>query len=237
MQELGLVSFEFLQRQPASTRPPPGTTCTISQVTSRQNERHERHFGVKISPVTPTPHITSTHKTAGQAPFAAGSRIATHSTWWVIGNTSTSRGNLIRDRRQAHTLSASGRSRGSAPRAGRVRTRNGRPWWLWSPCARSPSRPGRARQDMFVQAHRPGAVAGQRPGPEPTVGRLVGADPRCGPALIALLNDDEPTVREWAAIALANLEIDGSCSAPPSPTQEWTVRPKQMSAGKALFLR
>ncbi|MEV8211514.1 HEAT repeat domain-containing protein [Streptomyces sp. NPDC079189] len=48
-----------------------------------------------------------------------------------------------------------------------------------------------------------------------------GADPRCGPALIALLNDDEPTVREWAAIALANLEIDGSCSAPPSPTQEW----------------
>ncbi|MET8420210.1 HEAT repeat domain-containing protein [Streptomyces sp. NPDC005098] len=64
-----------------------------------------------------------------------------------------------------------------------------------------------------------------------------GADPRCGPALIALLNDDEPTVREWAAIALANLEIDGSCSAPPSPTQEWRVRPKQMSAGKALFLR
>lgn len=88
-----------------------------------------------------------------------------------------------------------------------------------------------------MQAHRPGAVAGQRPGPEPTVGRLVGADPRCGPALIALLNDDEPTVREWAAIALANLEIDGSCSAPPSPTQEWRVRPKQMSAGKALFLR
>ncbi|WP_406435512.1 HEAT repeat domain-containing protein [Streptomyces sp. NBC_01589] len=55
--------------------------------------------------------------------------------------------------------------------------------------------------------------------------------------MIALLNDDEPTVREWAAIALANLEIDGSCSAAPSPTQEWRVRPKQMSAGKALFLR
>ncbi|MFB6579030.1 MULTISPECIES: HEAT repeat domain-containing protein [unclassified Streptomyces] len=34
------------------------------------------------------------------------------------------------------------------------------------------------------------------------------ADPRCGPTLIALLDDDEPTVREWAAIALANLEID-----------------------------
>ncbi|CAM5700446.1 hypothetical protein SHIRM173S_07933 [Streptomyces hirsutus] len=27
------------------------------------------------------------------------------------------------------------------------------------------------------------------------------ADPRCGPALIALLDDDDPTVREWAAIA------------------------------------
>ncbi|GGY03737.1 HEAT repeat domain-containing protein [Streptomyces tanashiensis] len=34
------------------------------------------------------------------------------------------------------------------------------------------------------------------------------ADPRCGPALIALLDDDDPIVREWAAIALANLEID-----------------------------
>lgn len=40
MQELGLVSFNFLQRQPPGTRPPPGTTCTISQMTSRQNERH-----------------------------------------------------------------------------------------------------------------------------------------------------------------------------------------------------
>lgn len=27
-----------------------------------------------------------THKTAGQGPFAAGSRIATHSTWWVRNN-------------------------------------------------------------------------------------------------------------------------------------------------------
>ncbi|MGA5191995.1 HEAT repeat domain-containing protein [Streptomyces exfoliatus] len=36
------------------------------------------------------------------------------------------------------------------------------------------------------------------------------ADPRCGPALITLLDDDEPTVREWAAMALANLEIDGA---------------------------
>ncbi|MET9518713.1 HEAT repeat domain-containing protein [Streptomyces sp. NPDC002994] len=34
------------------------------------------------------------------------------------------------------------------------------------------------------------------------------ADPRCGPALIALLDSDDPTVREWAAMALANLEID-----------------------------
>ncbi|BBC93095.1 hypothetical protein [Streptomyces griseofuscus] len=31
-------------------------------------------------PVTPTPHIMRTREAAGQAPFAAGSRIATHST-------------------------------------------------------------------------------------------------------------------------------------------------------------
>lgn len=36
------------------------------------------------------------------------------------------------------------------------------------------------------------------------------ADPRCGPALIALLDADNPTVREWAAMALASLEIDGA---------------------------
>lgn len=36
------------------------------------------------------------------------------------------------------------------------------------------------------------------------------ADPRCGPALIALLDSDDPTVREWAAMALANLEIDSA---------------------------
>ncbi|WP_405449330.1 HEAT repeat domain-containing protein [Streptomyces erythrochromogenes] len=33
-------------------------------------------------------------------------------------------------------------------------------------------------------------------------------DARCGPALIGLLDSDNPTVREWAAIALAGLEID-----------------------------
>lgn len=36
------------------------------------------------------------------------------------------------------------------------------------------------------------------------------ADPRCGPALIALLRSDDSTVREWAAIALASLKIDGA---------------------------
>ncbi|MET9571821.1 HEAT repeat domain-containing protein [Streptomyces virginiae] len=36
------------------------------------------------------------------------------------------------------------------------------------------------------------------------------ADPRCGPALIGLLDSENPTVREWAAIALADLEIDGA---------------------------
>lgn len=35
-------------------------------------------------------------------------------------------------------------------------------------------------------------------------------DPRCGPALIGLLGSDNPTVREWAAIALASLEIDSA---------------------------
>ncbi|WP_406356205.1 hypothetical protein OHB56_27360 [Streptomyces sp. NBC_01635] len=36
------------------------------------------------------------------------------------------------------------------------------------------------------------------------------ADPRCGPALIALLGSDDCTVREWAAMALASLRIDGA---------------------------
>ncbi|TKT02558.1 HEAT repeat domain-containing protein [Streptomyces lasalocidi] len=35
-------------------------------------------------------------------------------------------------------------------------------------------------------------------------------DPRCGPALIGLLDSDNPTVREWAAMALASLEIHGA---------------------------
>ncbi|MFD9414186.1 HEAT repeat domain-containing protein [Streptomyces goshikiensis] len=35
-------------------------------------------------------------------------------------------------------------------------------------------------------------------------------DPRCGPALIGLLHSDNPTVREWAAIALASLEINAA---------------------------
>lgn len=36
------------------------------------------------------------------------------------------------------------------------------------------------------------------------------ADPRCGPALIALLGSDDSTVREWAAMALARLKTDGA---------------------------
>lgn len=35
-------------------------------------------------------------------------------------------------------------------------------------------------------------------------------DPRCGPALIGLLDSGDPTVREWAAMALASLEIGGA---------------------------
>ncbi|MGZ3101204.1 HEAT repeat domain-containing protein [Streptomyces sp. H72] len=36
------------------------------------------------------------------------------------------------------------------------------------------------------------------------------ADPRCDPALTAFLRSDDSTVREWAAMALASLEIDGA---------------------------
>lgn len=36
------------------------------------------------------------------------------------------------------------------------------------------------------------------------------ADPLCGPALITLLRSDDSTVREWAAMALASLKIDGA---------------------------
>ncbi|MCP3759199.1 HEAT repeat domain-containing protein [Streptomyces sp. TBY4] len=36
------------------------------------------------------------------------------------------------------------------------------------------------------------------------------ADPRCGPALIGLLVSENPTVRQWAATALAGLEIEGA---------------------------
>lgn len=36
------------------------------------------------------------------------------------------------------------------------------------------------------------------------------ADSRCGPALIVLLGSDDSTVREWAAMALASLKIDGA---------------------------
>ncbi|MFJ7044785.1 HEAT repeat domain-containing protein [Streptomyces sp. NPDC101112] len=35
-------------------------------------------------------------------------------------------------------------------------------------------------------------------------------DPRCGPTLIGLLNSDNPTVREWAAMALASLDVEGA---------------------------
>ncbi len=45
-------------------------------------------MNIRISPVTPMAHIMHTDKFAGQEPFAAGSRIATHSMWWVIGNKS-----------------------------------------------------------------------------------------------------------------------------------------------------
>ncbi|MET9348805.1 HEAT repeat domain-containing protein [Streptomyces termitum] len=36
------------------------------------------------------------------------------------------------------------------------------------------------------------------------------ADPRCGPALITLLDSDDSTIRERAAMALASLKIDGA---------------------------
>ncbi|MDT0457028.1 hypothetical protein RM550_15000 [Streptomyces sp. DSM 41527] len=36
------------------------------------------------------------------------------------------------------------------------------------------------------------------------------SDFRCGPALVGLLDSDTPAIREWAATALANLEVDGA---------------------------
>jgi hypothetical protein len=42
-------------------------------------------------------------KTAGQEPFAAGSRIATHSTWWVIGKMSASDGRFELEPAQAES--------------------------------------------------------------------------------------------------------------------------------------
>ncbi len=61
-----------------------GSDLPARRLMPHQNERQmsvtKRHFSVKISPVTPTPHIMRTDKTAGQEPFAAGSRMATHST-------------------------------------------------------------------------------------------------------------------------------------------------------------
>lgn len=64
---------------------------TRNRLTAHQKERH---LGVKISPVTPvtpTPHIKPTREIAGQRPYFTGSRIATHSTWCVIGNRSNAR--------------------------------------------------------------------------------------------------------------------------------------------------
>ncbi|MER6914056.1 site-specific integrase [Streptomyces sp. NPDC000594] len=57
----------------------------------RQTMINERHFSVKISPVTPTTRTTRIGKTPGQASFFTGSRIATHSTWCVIGKRSNAR--------------------------------------------------------------------------------------------------------------------------------------------------
>ena len=56
------------------------STRRLSATDSVKNERHERHFNIKMSPATPTPHIMRTGKTSGQAPLPTGSRIATHST-------------------------------------------------------------------------------------------------------------------------------------------------------------
>ncbi|MFK0122190.1 HEAT repeat domain-containing protein [Streptomyces nigra] len=49
------------------------------------------------------------------------------------------------------------------------------------------------------------------------------ADPRCGPALIALVGSDDSTVREWAATALASLKIDGAHAQVILYSQFWRV--------------
>jgi hypothetical protein len=60
--------------------PTPCHTHVVSRLPDQHTEnltthQNERHFSVKISPVT-----LRAHKTAIQEPFATGSRIATHST-------------------------------------------------------------------------------------------------------------------------------------------------------------
>lgn len=61
-----------------------------SAITDGPSERSsdERQTSVENSPITHTPLVMPIRKAAGQRPFAAGSRIATHSTWWVIGKIS-----------------------------------------------------------------------------------------------------------------------------------------------------
>jgi hypothetical protein len=69
-------------------RPASSQTAVMSPDHLAERASNERHFSVKIWPVTPTPNIMRIHKTAGQEPFAAGSRMATHSTSCVIGKVS-----------------------------------------------------------------------------------------------------------------------------------------------------
>ncbi len=69
---------------------PPETRDGIYE-TARQYPPYSTARLLPLSPVTPTPNIMRTGKTAGQEPFEAGSRMATHSTWCVIGNKSNAR--------------------------------------------------------------------------------------------------------------------------------------------------
>ncbi|GGS67296.1 hypothetical protein GCM10010222_04790 [Streptomyces tanashiensis] len=58
-------------------------------------------------------------------------------------------------------------------------------------------------------------------------------DPRCGPALIALLHSDNPTVREWAAMALASRRStarSSPCAVPIAPA--WNGRRHRTGASR-----
>lgn len=76
-------------------KPPPMPGCSPGAgggSFALPNRQEIRRASVGSAPrIADDTYIACTDKRAGQAPFATGSRIATHSTWWVIGKRSKTR--------------------------------------------------------------------------------------------------------------------------------------------------